>query len=725
VSSSREDATRSLRYESSWAMLYRLIRLNGSFSGHERDVVFWNHGDGTFSDFSAVAGLDAPEDGRAFVTFDYDMDGDLDIVLNNRNSPQLRLMRNDLDQGHHSIAFRLQGVKSNRDAAGARLVLETAAGRRLTRHVRSGSGFRSQPSRIVYFGLGEESEIRQVTVFWPSGGSQTFNRLTAGNLVELREGDNTPSLQPFRRARVSPNQPLSPGPGVSANQPAPAPVAPPFQRDPGVWLAEATPAPALRGRHLDGSAFSPSEHRGQRLLVNFWATWCVPCQTELAEFQQRQADLQAARLTPVLVSVDEPGTEQTIRKFVEERSLPWTVVLPDADTITAFDLLVRHVLDQSAELAVPTTFLLNETGEIVKLYLGRIEVDQVLRDAKKWPTSTLDRIALALPFPGRAYVTGFDRNWTQLADAYSAAGLNEEALATLEHAARVHPTVAGILDRLGVLYGEQGHWAKALEAHEKASKLGSLGADAEVHRAAALAELGKLDEASAVIEKALQLDAQDADALRVSGAIASRRGQFEPAERALRSSLRVNPDNPDTQHNLGWLYLQTGRRAEAAATFQKALALAPKHFPSLHDLGVLHAQSADWPRAEQFFQQAVESRPHSAEARYSLGLVRAEKREYQQAEALFQKALELRPEYAEALTDLAGVYLQTQRPREALPLLEKARKVNPQLAQAYLNEARAHLAVGDKQKAVSSLQALLSAQPQNTVATDALRRLGQ
>lgn len=710
-------------------MLYRLIRLNGTFSGHERDVVFWNNGDGTFSDFSAVAGLDFPEDGRAFVTFDYDMDGDLDIVLNNRNSPQLRLLRNDLDQGHHSIAFRLEGVKSNRDAAGARLVLETAAGRRLTRHLRSGSGFRSQPSRTVYFGLGEESEVRQVTVFWPSGGSQTFHGLTAGNLVHLREGQNKPRTQPFRHSAgstpESTPESITVSKNVSTNQPAPSHAAPEFHRDPGVWLAEATPAPILRGRRLDGSVFSPSEHRGQRLLVNFWATWCAPCQAELAEFQQRQAELQSAGLTPILVSVDEPGTEETVRKFVAERGLPWTVVLPEANTITAYDLLVRHVLDQSAELGVPTTFLLNESGEIVKFYLGRIEVDQVLRDAKKWPANALDLVALALPFPGRAFVTGFDRNWTQLADSYNAAGLNEEALATLKHAAKVHPTVAGILDRLGVLYGEQGHWEKSLEAHEKAAKLGSLGADAEVHRAAALAELGKLDEASAVIEKALRLDALDADALRVSGAIASRRGQFEPAERVLQASLRINPDNPDAQYNLGWLYLQTGRRTEAAAAFQKALALAPKHFQSLHDFGVLHAQSGEWQEAEQFFQESIDARPHSAEAHNSLGLVRAEKREYQQAEILFQKALELRPDYAEALADLAGVYLQTQRFREALPLLEKARKLNPQFAQAYLNEARAYLALGDKQKAISLLKELLSVQPQNAVAAHALRRLSQ
>lgn len=64
-------------------MLYRLIRLNGSLSDHERNVLYWNRGDGSFADLSAVAGLDFPEDGRAFVTFDFDHVGDTDILLNN------------------------------------------------------------------------------------------------------------------------------------------------------------------------------------------------------------------------------------------------------------------------------------------------------------------------------------------------------------------------------------------------------------------------------------------------------------------------------------------------------------------------------------------------------------------------------------------------------------------------------------------------------------------
>ncbi len=193
MSSSPEDRARSSRYERSWALLYRLIRL----SGHERNVLYWNRGDGTFADLSAVAGLDFPEDGRAFVTFDFDRDGDLDILLNNRNSPQLRLLRNDFATSHSSVAVRLEGTESNRDGIGARPVLETASGRRLARSVRSGSGFRSQPSRTAHFGLGSEEEVGELTIHWPSGRRDRHRGVPAGHLVSLKEGRRDVAAVPF------------------------------------------------------------------------------------------------------------------------------------------------------------------------------------------------------------------------------------------------------------------------------------------------------------------------------------------------------------------------------------------------------------------------------------------------------------------------------------------------------------------------------------------------
>ena len=710
MSSSPENQARSSEYERGWALLYRLIRLNGSLSGHERNVLYRNHGDGTFADLSAVAGLDFPEDGRAFVTFDFDRDGDVDILLNNRNSPQLRLLRNDLPTSHHSVAFRLEGTKSNRDAVGARLVLETASGRRLTRSVRSGSGFRSQPSRTVHFGLGEEEEIRELSIFWPSGTVERHRAIPAEHLVLLKEGTRDVTALPFEVPPGPPPEPEAAEPEAGTSRT-------------GIWLTEATPAPRLRGRSLDGEEFPPERYRGKRILLNFWATWCAPCQAELADFNERREDLGAAGLLPLLVSVDEPSEHETVRRYVRDKQLAFPVLLPDEDTVTAFDLLVRHILDQSAELAIPATFLINESGEILKFYLGRTTADQILEDVENWPGNGIELLQRALPFPGRAYVTRFERNWVGLGDAYAAAGLSGEATAALEHAVKVHPKHAAILDRLGSLYAEQGRWQDALEAHQHAVELGLPGIAAQVHLATALAELGRLSEARAAATEALSRAPEDTDALRVWGAVASRQGKFKDALPALLSSRELDPDNPEVYHNLGWLYLQTGRREDAAASLRRAIELEPGHAKALHDLGILYAQAGSWDQASNSLRKAIEANPAFPEAHYSLGLIYARQGDFKRAEESLRTALRLRPDYAEALTDLGGVYIQTRRFREALPLLARAQKAKPSLGQSYLNAAKAHLALGDKQSALVSLEALLKVQPDDPTALALRKRL--
>jgi hypothetical protein len=81
-------------YEQGWNAINELIRSDGTWSGYERNVFYANNRDGTFSDVSAVLGLDFVEDGRAFALADFDHDGRLEVFLKNRNAPQLRILKN-------------------------------------------------------------------------------------------------------------------------------------------------------------------------------------------------------------------------------------------------------------------------------------------------------------------------------------------------------------------------------------------------------------------------------------------------------------------------------------------------------------------------------------------------------------------------------------------------------------------------------------------------------
>ena len=153
VANSPDKAGRSPEYEQGWNAINELIRADHSWSGFERNVFYANNRDGTFSDVSGAVGLDFVEDGRAFALADFDHDGRQEILLKNRNAPRVRLLKNVLPTLPPSISFRLRGVKSNRDAIGAAITIETELGRQ-TRWVQAASGFLSQHSKEVIFGLG-------------------------------------------------------------------------------------------------------------------------------------------------------------------------------------------------------------------------------------------------------------------------------------------------------------------------------------------------------------------------------------------------------------------------------------------------------------------------------------------------------------------------------------------------------------------------------------------
>jgi hypothetical protein len=157
-----------------------------SLNGRERDCLFRNNGDGTFTDVGYVNEADRIEDGRGVSIFDYDQDGQIDFALRNYNQPA-HLLRNT-GGTNHWLEIKLVGTRSNRDAVGARLTL-SVAGRRQTREVHAGSAYLSASSLVQHFGLGAHTHVESVHVRWPSGEETTLTNLAADRQLMLREGD--------------------------------------------------------------------------------------------------------------------------------------------------------------------------------------------------------------------------------------------------------------------------------------------------------------------------------------------------------------------------------------------------------------------------------------------------------------------------------------------------------------------------------------------------------
>jgi hypothetical protein len=111
---------------------------------------------------------------RSAVIFDLDNDGDLDIVINDFNSPPQVLISNLAQRKQiHWLKIVLTGTASNRDGLGA-TVRVRAGGQVYTKYNDGKSGYLSQSVLPLYFGLGDAEKIDRVEVDWPSGHKQAL-----------------------------------------------------------------------------------------------------------------------------------------------------------------------------------------------------------------------------------------------------------------------------------------------------------------------------------------------------------------------------------------------------------------------------------------------------------------------------------------------------------------------------------------------------------------------
>ena len=141
-----------------------------SWNGFERNCLFANRGEGDFVDVGRATGSDSELDARAVAAADLDGDGRVDLVISNNNAPPTILL-NRLSAAGRWVELDLVGSRSNRDAVGAEVRL-TAGGQTMIRVVQAGSGYATQSSHVLHFGLADASEVEALRVRWPSGVEQ-------------------------------------------------------------------------------------------------------------------------------------------------------------------------------------------------------------------------------------------------------------------------------------------------------------------------------------------------------------------------------------------------------------------------------------------------------------------------------------------------------------------------------------------------------------------------
>lgn len=608
-------------YDDAWRAINQVL-IHRSIASRQRNVFLRNDGQGGFDEVSGALGLDLDQDGRSFAVLDIDRDGDPDlVVMAARQAPQIRAFRNDLANRGASLAIRLTGTASNRDAIGARVSVETERFRR-TKIVQAGSGFLSQHSKELLFGLGPSQRVLKVTVDWPAGGKQIFTDVIPNSRLRIIEGGAV-QTEPF--AKALPMQ------AVRASQSGALPQS--------TWFYEPFPAPDFSLQDVRGETRSLTSLRGRPAVLLFWSSDVSGSRAALDALARGNPALAQAGVGALAIAVDTAAALPKIRA-ASPANVP--VILASPELALSYAILNRHLFMNRQDLRLPTALLLDAAGRVVKAYRDRLEVSLIVRDAATIEVGPDERLARAVPFPGTFYSGAPLRNYLPYGRELLDQGLEAAAIVAFERAAQASPS-ASTLYRLGTLLAKSGDAARARHA----------------------------------FERALALQPDLAEASNDLGALLAQGGEIDAAMTRFRAALAAAPEYPDALNNLGYALLLTGRDEEARGFYEKALALQPDFPEALNNLGLLFGRAGELERAERYFREALARRGEYGEAANNLALVLVARGQQDAAVGLLESFLAQSPQFESAYVTLAKIHLTADRSREGIAVLDRLLQRNP------------------------------------------------
>jgi tetratricopeptide (TPR) repeat protein len=632
VANSPQNPGPSPNYELGWNAINELIRSDASWNGYERNVFYVNNHDGTFSDVSGISGLDFPDDSRSFALADLDHDGRLEVVLKNRNGPQLRILRNAIKEIGNSIVFRLRGKKSNRDAIGAAITVE-AEGHRQTKYLQAGSGFLSQHTKELFFGVGKTQEAIRATVRWPGGPTEVFEKLPVNRRIEIEEGSKDFAAKPFAVAPES----------YARASAAPKPEELPTSVE--TWLIEPLRAPEFSLPDLVGNTLDFKSFRGGFVLLHFWATAAPACGEQLRVFQMHQSKLAASGLRVLGINLNDPGQDAAVRSFVTKEGLSFPILLGTQDVAGIYNIVYRYLFDRRRDLALPSSFLVNADGMVIKVYQGPVKSERLAEDLKSVPGTAAARMRSALPFEGTLYQDDFQRNDFTYGVAMVQRGYLEQAAASFLEVIEAKPQEPEAYYNLGTLYLRKNALADARRYLEQAVKLRPDYSEAWNNLGMVDGQESRTDEAIRDFQQSLSLRPGYVTAMLNLGNLHRRQGANEEAEKLLNRALEIEPNNPETNYSLGMVYARQDQFERASNYLERALNLRPDYPDALNNLGVLFVRQENYPEAKRKFETCIRVAPNYDQAYLNLARLYVILKDKEKAREVLLALLRQQPEH--------------------------------------------------------------------------------
>jgi tetratricopeptide (TPR) repeat protein/peroxiredoxin len=635
VAKSSEDATPSLAYERGWQAINELVRSDNTWHGYARNVMFVNNRDGSFSEVSGAVSMDFLEDSRSFALADIDHDGRLEVILKNRNAPQLRILHNSMSEIGRAISFKLRGTTSNRDAIGTAITVE-AGTLRQTKYLQAGSGFLAQHSKELFFGMGKTETGIRATLHWPSGLSQVLESLPVNHRVEVEEGNPSFSLKPF-------------GPAYSGDGHAAAALtADTLPSQVETWLIEPLKAPEFSFPDLAGNIRHLEAFRGSFVLLVFWSTDAPASLDVLRSLGRQSSAFASSQLKIVAVSVEDGADSSSARAFATAEKFPFSVLFAEDEVKGIYNLIYRHLFDRRRDLPIPISFLLDRDGMIVKVYQGRLDPARCLSDLQSIPTSASTRMLKALPFRGTLVQDSFLRNDFTYGVAMYQHGYFDQAAASFQQVIAAKPDNADAYYNLGTLNLRRNDFEQARNYLGKTVKLRPDYPEAWNNLGMMAAQQGHLDEAIENFQKSLSLRPNYAIASLNLGNVYRRQKAFDKAQQCLDRAFTLQPDDPEINFSLGMLYAQQNQMPKAANYLQRAIELRPDYPEAINNLGVLFVRQQNYAKAEEQFKLGIRVAPKFDQSYLNLARLYSLQNDKERARLALQELLRIQPENANA-----------------------------------------------------------------------------
>ncbi len=563
VANSPGSAKPSQEYEQGWNEINELIRSDHTWSGYERNVFYANNRDGTFSDVSGAVDLDFLEDGRAFALADFDHDGRQEVFLKNRGAPQLRVLKNVVDHLPPSISFRLRGTKSNPDAIGAAISVD-----RQTKMLQAGSGFLSQHSKDVFFGLGDAQGRVNASIRWPSGLVQQLHNLPINHRVWVEEGADPSRVEPF-------GKPTQPSDVIQSGFESPV-----IQ----TWLLAPIPAPNFSPTGQPAVVRAADDHPGvYNVLYRYLfdrhrdlknpTSFLIDSHGDIVKVYQGPVSPQNIQddFTRIPKTTEQrlalalpfPGNAETYEFGRNNLSLGSAFFKSDYydQALASFQIALQDDPSSAeAQYGVGSVYL--KQGKNAE---ARASFEQALKLTASYPDTV-------------------PNSWNNLGLLATREGRTNEAIGYFEEALRTTPDYWIALENLGNAYRQQKRWGEARDT----------------------------------LEKALAARPKDPQANYNLAMVYAQTDDTTRAYEYLQNALKYRPNYPEALNNLGILFLRTRRRDEAIARFQESIRVAPAFDQSYLNLARVYSLEGDRDKARAVLLDLLKQHPGHAQAQQAL-----------------------------------------------------------------------------------------------------------